>query len=262
MQEHFVDTHCHLQLICEKMGGLQNLTKILDACQKAGVKKLLTLTAGLEELFSILNILEKYDFIYGAIGVHPHDAKEMRTEHFEFIQKHLHHPKITALGEIGLDYHYEFSPKPIQKEVFNCYLDLALKQNKAVIIHTREAEEDTKAILKNINTKIKGVIHCFTGTLEFAQFILANCPHLCLGFTGVSTFKNAEQIRTVIKETPIERIFIETDSPFMAPEPYRGKINNPSYIPLIANKISEIKEIELEEVLKITNHNSQYLFKG
>lgn len=260
--QNFVDTHCHLQLICQKNGGKDFLPNILSACKSAGVSKLLTLSASLDELPGVLEIVEEFEFIYGALGVHPHDAEKMAESHFEFIKKNLQHPKISALGEIGLDYYYEYSPKQIQRKVFERFLEVANDLAKPVVIHTRDAEEDTKSILKNYGNNLKGVVHCFTGSVDLADYIMNNCPQLCLGFTGVITFKNAEQIRNVIREVPLERIFIETDSPFMAPEPHRGKINDPSLIPYVAKKIAEIKNITLEKVLEITNSNCNYLFQG
>ena len=257
----FVDTHCHLQLIAEKLGVGSSVAAIVQEAKAAQVEKLLTVSASLEDLNRVVAIIEEFPFVFGALGVHPHDAGKMKETHFEFIKNHIEHPKISAIGEIGLDYYYEYSPRDIQKQVFLRFLTLALERQMPVVIHTRDAEEDTMDILKEYGAKLKGVVHCFTGSIALAGFIIENCPHLSLGFTGVITFKNAEKIRDVIRATPLERIFIETDSPFMAPEPFRGKICQPSYIPWVLKKIAEIKGVSVEKVLQITNENSLYLFQ-
>lgn len=256
----FVDTHCHLQLISEKLGINSSIAEIVRSAENAEVIKLLTVSGSLEDLRDVMSIVEGFPHVYGALGVHPHDASKMKAEDYEFIKKNIGHAKISAIGEIGLDYYYEYSPREIQNQVFIKFLSLALEFQKPVIIHTRDAEEDTIKILEKYGANLKGVVHCFTGSLVLAEYIIKNCPQICLGFTGVITFKNAQKIREVVKAIPIERIFIETDSPFMAPEPNRGKINQPAYIPYIARKIAEIKGLSLENVLQISNANSQYLF--
>jgi TatD DNase family protein len=243
------------------MGGDVSIGGIINAADSEMVNNLLTVSGSLTDLNQVIKIVEEFANVFGALGVHPHDASKMKEEDFEFIKNHLTHSKISALGEIGLDYYYEYSPREIQKQVFVRFLELAIETKKPVVIHTRDAEEDTKVILGQLGKTLKGVVHCFTGSLNLAEFILKNCPDLCLGFTGVITFKNAEKIREVVCETPIERIFIETDSPFMAPEPFRGKTNQPAYIPQIAQKIADIKGLSLEKVLQITNENSRYLFQ-
>lgn len=258
----FVDTHCHLQLILEKLGANNSIAEIIRHAETADVKKFLTVSGSLDDLKRVVTLTQEFSNVFGALGVHPHDASKMKEEDFEFIKTHLKFPKISALGEIGLDYYYEYSPREIQKQVFERFIDLAIEYQKPVVIHTRDAEEDTKQILKRKGLNLKGVVHCFTGSLDLAEFILANCPNLCLGFTGVITFKNAEKIRAVVKATPLERIFIETDSPFMAPEPFRGKTNQPVYIPHILKKVADIKGLSTEEVLQVTNANSEYLFRA
>lgn len=258
----FVDTHCHLQLISEKMGSGAAIKDIIQSADSELVKKLLTVSGSLNDLKQVVSIVEEFGNVFGALGVHPHDASKMKEEHFEFIQSHVSHPKISAIGEIGLDYFYEYSPREIQKEIFIRYLTLAIDCQKPVVIHTRDAESNTIDILSQYGSALKGVVHCFTGSLELAEFIIKKCPNLYLGFTGVITFKNAQKIREVVKATPIERIFIETDSPFMAPEPFRGKINQPSYIPYILKKVAEIKDISEEQALEITNRNCEFMFLG
>jgi TatD DNase family protein len=257
----FVDTHCHLHLIKEKFGGEVTIKSIIDAAANAKVEKLLTVSGSLQDLRQIVALSEKNENVFGALGVHPHDATNMKEADFQYICEFCNHPKISAIGEIGLDYYYEYSPRGLQKEVFIRFLELAIKINMPVVIHTRDAEDDTIEILKQYGANLKGVVHCFTGSLALAEYIIENCPQLCLGFTGVITFKNAEKIREVVKATPIERIFVETDSPFMAPEPFRGKTNQPAYIPFVLSKIAAIKNLSEEQVLRITNENCAYIFQ-
>lgn len=257
----FVDTHCHLQLIQEKLGAGSSIKEIIQEAHANKVSKLLTVSGSLDDLQGVVTVVEEFPNVFGALGVHPHDAAKMKESHFEFIKNHLQHPKISMLGEIGLDYYYEYSPREVQKEIFLKYLHLSEEFHKPVVLHTRDAEEDTIKILKEKGSRLKGVVHCFTGSLELAKFIIDECPNLYLGFTGVITFKNAQKIRDVVKATPIERIFIETDSPFMAPEPHRGKTNQPSYIPNILRKVAEIKGLAENDVLTITNLNCEFLFQ-
>lgn len=237
------------------------LKEIIQNAQAANVTKLLTVSGSLSDLKQVVEITKYNEGVFGALGVHPHDASKITEEDFEYIQNNCQTPKISAIGEIGLDYFYEYSPREIQKEVFIRFLKMATDFKRPVVIHTRDAEVDTMEILSHFGSSLKGVVHCFTGSLELAKFILEKCPHLSLGFTGVITFKNAEKIRDVVRATPLERIFIETDSPFMAPEPFRGKINQPSYIPIILKKVAEIKGISEEKALQVTSENSSYLFQ-
>ena len=257
----FVDTHCHLQLIQEKLGQESSIKGIIQEANAKNVCRLLTVSGSLDDLLGVVKVVEEFPNVFGALGVHPHDASKMKESHFDFIKNHLQHPKISMLGEIGLDYYYEYSPRDVQKEIFVRYLQLADEYHKPVVLHTRDAEEDTIKILKEKGSRLKGVVHCFTGSLELAQFIIQECPNLYLGFTGVITFKNAQKIRDVVKATPIERIFIETDSPFMAPEPHRGKTNQPSYIPYVLKKVAEIKGLAETDVMTITNLNCEFLFQ-
>lgn len=257
----FVDTHCHLQLIKEKLGGGVSVKDIIDNAKNAKVEKLLTVSGSLQDLRQVISLAESNKNIFGALGVHPHDAGKMQEDDFQYVKEFCNHPKISAIGEIGLDYYYEYSSREKQNEVFIRFLKLANEYRKPVVIHTRDAEEDTIKILKDYGATLQGVVHCFTGSLALAEFIIQNCPLLNLGFTGVITFKNAEKIREVVKATPIERIFVETDSPFMAPEPFRGQTNQPAFIPYILSKIAAIKNLSEDKVLQITNQNCAYIFQ-
>jgi TatD DNase family protein len=193
-----------------------------------------------------MELSHQFDEIYFTQGIHPHDAKEATEIEFTKILERSRDKKMVAVGEIGLDYHYDNSPREIQRIQFERQLQLAVDTDLPVVIHTREAEEDTMSILRNFSSSLKrkGVIHSFTSSMDLAQFVLNEGFYI--GFNGIITFKKAENVQEVVKVTPIERILFETDSPFLTPVPHRGKENAPYYLPVIAEKISELKDIELE----------------
>lgn len=256
---HYVDTHCHLNLILKKMGNL-SIEDLLAQIDRDQINEILTISAEPSDLDWVLETAQKYHQVYGALGVHPHDAKNCKTEHIDFVKKNCLDSKIVAIGEIGLDYHYLYSSKEEQKKVFISFLELATVLNMPVVIHSRDAEEDTIEILNDFSGKLSGVVHCFTGSLDFSRKLLDLHPGLFLGFTGVITFKNAEDLREVVKQTDLDRIMIETDSPFMAPIPHRGKICIPSYVREVAKQIGIIKNLSIEEVVRVTTQNSNLFF--
>ncbi len=257
---YFVDTHCHLNLVLKRLGNLELDALLLDTYM-ANVEKLLTISAAPDDLEWVLGVAQKYPQVYGALGVHPHDAKNCTENHVRFIRENSTDKKIVAIGEIGLDYHYMYSSKELQKRVFVDFLELARSIDKPVVIHSREAEEDTLEILESFKD-VRGVVHCFTGSLDFSKNLLRSHPGLFLGFTGVITFKNAEDLREVVRQTELDRILIETDSPFMSPIPHRGKVCVPSYVREVADQIAEIKNISLEEVVRVTTENSNIFFNS
>ena len=205
-------------------------------------------------------LINTYDFIYGAVGIHPENADEFKDEMLdEFKDIIKKNPKVKAIGEIGLDYYWDENPdKEIQKDVFRKHMKLAEELNVPVIIHDRDAHEDTLNIIKEF-PNVKGVVHCFSGSVEFAKECLKLGYYI--GVTGVVTFKNAKKVVKVVKEVPVERLLVETDCPYMAPEPNRGKRNKSSYIKYVIEKISEIKEINPKELNLKVNENLQNLFK-
>lgn len=205
-------------------------------------------------------LINTYDFIYGAVGIHPENADEFKDEMLdEFKDIIKKNPKVKAIGEIGLDYYWDENPdKEIQKDVFRRHMKLAEELNVPVIIHDRDAHEDTLNIIKEF-PNVKGVVHCFSGSVEFAKECLKLGYYI--GVTGVVTFKNAKKVVKVVKEVPVERLLVETDCPYMAPEPNRGKRNKSSYIKYVIEKISEIKEINPKELNLKVNENLQNLFK-
>jgi TatD DNase family protein len=195
-----------------------------------------------------LELVKKYDIVYGAIGWQPNELWDIQEDDFKFLDSHLDDDKIVAIGEIGLDYYYDGYDKNRQIEVFERQLDIANKHHKPVIIHSRDSIQDTYNILKVKNSR--GVIHCYNGSLEMArEFIKVG---FCLGIGGICTFKNANNIIKVIEGISLEYIVLETDSPYLTPEPYRGRRNEPMYIPIIASRIAEIKKLNIDDVMEVT----------
>ena len=201
----------------------------------------------------ILELCKNYDNVFGTLGIHPEDVDNITDESFELIEKHINDNKIVAIGEIGLDYHYTTDNKEKQKEIFIKQLDLARKYNKPVVIHIRDSMNDTIEIIKNYK-ELKKDIHCYSGSLESAkELIKLNCK---LGIGGVLTFKNGKKMQEVVKNIDLEYLLLETDSPYLSPEPFRGKKNEPSNVIYVAKKIAEIKGINVEDVLLKTTNNA------
>jgi TatD DNase family protein len=236
-----IETHCHLDYL--KALPLEEIRKKIS---EAGISKVITIGVDPLNLDKVMELSHQFDEIYFTQGIHPHDAKEATEIEFTKILERSRDKKMVAVGEIGLDYHYDNSPREIQRIQFERQLQLAVDTDLPVVIHTREAEEDTMSILRNFSSSLKrkGVIHSFTSSMDLAQFVLNEGFYI--GFNGIITFKKAENVQEVVKVTPIERILFETDSPFLTPVPHRGKENAPYYLPVIAEKISELKDIELE----------------
>ena len=238
-----IDTHCHLSKeyyndissIVDEMDGIM----IVSGCNKETNEEVLKLTS-------------KYKNVYGTLGIHPEDIETFSEDNLNFIEKNITNKKIVAVGEIGLDYHYNSDNKEEQKKLLIKQLDLASKYNKPVVIHSRDAIQDIYDILKNY--KLKGTIHCFNSSYEMAkEFIKLGYK---IGVGGVITFSNAKKLIDVIEKIDLSDILIETDSPYLTPEPYRGKQNKPSYVYYVAKKISEIKGISIDEVIKTTSENA------
>lgn len=225
--------------------------------RKKGVVNIVNIAADMKDSEDILNLVEKYDFVYGALGVHP-DAADTTPDNFtETLEKQiLSQPKIRAIGEIGLDYHYDGYSAENQKKLFVTQLRLAKKLDMPVVIHSRDACEHTMEILREY--KPKGVMHCFGYSAEIAEEIVK--MGMYVGFTGVVTFKNAKKAVNALRAVPLDRILLETDCPYMAPEPFRGKRCDSSMIEKTAAKAAEIKGITVQEMLNITAENAKRLF--
>lgn len=234
--------------------------EVLEELKNEGVIGIMNCSSSYESIAKTCELINTYDFIYGAVGIHPENADEFKDEMLdEFKDIIKKNPKVKAIGEIGLDYYWDENPdKEIQKDVFRKHMKLAEELNLPVIIHDRDAHEDTLNIIKEF-PNVKGVVHCFSGSVEFAKECLKLGYYI--GVTGVVTFKNAKKVVKVVKEVPVERLLVETDCPYMAPEPNRGKRNKSSYIKYVIEKISEIKEINPKELNLKVNENLQNLFK-
>ena len=246
-----IDTHCHLY--DEKL--YSNLDQIIINATKANIKKMICIGDNLNTSEKSIKISETYENIYATIGIHPHESKDANMSYLSTIEKKTTHKKVVAIGEIGLDYYYNFSDSDTQKKVFLNQLKLAKKLNLPTVIHCRDAYEDLYTTILNSKHQ-KGVIHCFSGSVEFAKKIID--LGFYISFTGMITF--VKELENVIRKIDLKHIMIETDSPYLAPVPYRGKINQPAYVNNVAEKIADIKNISIEEVEKITTNNANLLF--
>ena len=203
----------------------------------------------------VLELVKKYDIVYGALGIQPENLDELNDENISFIEEHINDDKIVAVGEIGLDYHYDLD-KERQKDLFKRQLDIARKYNKPVIVHSRDCIQETYDILKMYN--IKGIMHCYSGSVEMdKKFVEIG---FFLGIGGFSSFKNSRKVVEVIKNIPIEYILLETDCPYLTPEPYRGKRNEPAYIPLILERICSLKSLNYKDVEEVMTSSILRLF--
>lgn len=246
-----IDTHCHIL-----KEYYSDIDKVISELRENGICKIIVNGTDMKSNMEVLELVGKYDIVYGAIGFQPTELADFKNEDIAWLEEHINDDKIVAIGEIGLDYHYEDTNKRLQNAVFKKQLELASKYNKPVIVHSRDAIQDTYNLLSQY--KIQGSIHCFSGSLEMArEFIKLG---FYIGIGGVVTYKNAKNLIRVIKNIPLEYIVLETDSPYLTPEPFRGGDNSPKYIPIIASKIGEIKAIDKNLVVKITTDNANRLF--
>ena len=255
MSLHIFDSHAHY----DDEAFDEDRELVIGDIHEKGVIGVLNCGASLEGARESVKLSEKHDFIYAAVGVHPSYADVVDYKVIDDLEELTKYQKVRAIGEIGLDYYWEENPsRDVQKEAFRAQMKLAEKLNMPVIIHDRDAHADTLEILKEFPNVI-GVIHCFSGSVEFARECLKLGYYI--GFTGVVTFKNAKKIIEVAKEVPLDRILVETDCPYMAPTPYRGKRNQSSYIIHILEKIAKIKDISIETLNNHTISNVKNLLK-
>jgi TatD DNase family protein len=232
----------------------------VNEAKDAGVQRMLTISVDEPSLDFVSNAVQQFPEVYGSVGFHPHDASAMSDSLENKIrQLAQEEEKLIAIGEIGLDYHYLYCPVEVQQRVFRQQLMLAEELNLPVVMHSREAEADTLNILKENPVKSLGVAHSFTSSFEMARTLVEMGWYL--GINGIVTFKNAEDLREVVRWLPLEKLLLETDSPFLAPVPFRGKPNKPAHIPVIATFIAELRDISLQELAEQTNENAQRLFK-
>lgn len=233
--------------------------ELLKSLPENGIDTVINVGASLESCKSTIALMEKYDFIYGAMGVHPSETGELDEENFQWLKEQCGREKVAAVGEIGLDYHWKEPEEAVQKRWFERQLALAEEVNLPVIIHSRDAAKDTLDIMKGMHAEtLRGVIHCFSYTKETAkQYLNMN---YYFGIGGVVTFENAKKLKEAVSYIPLENILLETDSPYLAPVPNRGKRNSSLNIPYIAKEIAAIKGAAYEEVLTVTHKNAEKLF--
>lgn len=246
----FTDTHAHIF-----SEYFNDINALLALSKENNVYRILNASTNFNNIDEVLEIANKYSEIYACIGIHPEDIDEDYTKLEKYIVDNLNNNKLIAIGEIGLDYYYTKENKEKQVELFEYQLSLAEKYNLPVVVHSREATMDTINSIKKF--KVRGVIHCFNGSLETANIYIKLGFYIGVG--GVMTFKNSK-IDTIIKDIPLDRIILETDSPYLTPEPYRKYSNEPKYIKTIAEYLSSIKGISLEEISRITENNVNKLY--
>ncbi len=247
------DTHAHY----DDEAFNDDRYELLDILPQNGIKYVINQSVNLETSRFSIELAKKYPYIYAAVGIHPENIAE--NEAIADVRELAKFKKVVAIGEIGLDYYYDSTNKNLQLNYFKEQLLLANDVNLPVVIHDREAHKDTLDTLKSINVSNTGVIHCFSGSVEMAKELLKLGYYL--GFDGPITFKNVKTALDVLKYTPLDRILIETDSPYLAPVPFRGKRNNSMYLEYVINKISEIKGLSPEEIANSTMNNAKTLFK-
>lgn len=241
-----IDSHCHLS-----HKDYENVEQII---QNMDGNIMIVSGADHESNIDVVSLCNKYNNIYGVLGIHPTEITSNIDEHLKYIEEHINDKHIVGVGEIGLDYHYEAN-KELQKEIFKRQINIAKKYNKPIVIHTRDAIQDTYDILKKEDAyQVKVTIHCFSESLEMAKLFIQKGAKIGIG--GVVTFKNGKKVREVVENIPLEHILLETDSPYLAPEPLRGTKNEPKNVYLVAKKIAEIKNMDIDEVISITTRNS------
>ena len=253
-REKIIETHCHLDYLEEP------LSEVFLKMREHNIGPVVTIAVEPQNLKVVRELAQNHPHVYCTQGIHPHDARQWSEEVEKEIVSHLADKKTVAVGEIGLDYYYLKSPREKQIDAFRRQLEIAIDHDMPVVIHSRDAEDDTIQILQELGPELKGkgVIHSFTSDPRLAHEALS--LGFSLGFNGIITFKKVSELREVVRETPLENILLETDSPFLTPEPYRGKKNAPYYLPFVAEKIAEIKDLEVSQVIRQTTFNAQNLF--
>ena len=253
-----IDSHAHIQ--GKEYAG--EAEAVIERARAAGVEKIIAV-GGAGDMSSnteAVALADSFPNIYATVGMHPHDAKDVGADELRALRELTSHAKVIAVGETGLDYYYNHSPHEVQRRVFTQFIHMARETGLPIVVHERDAAQEVAELLRSEGGReLHGVIHCFTGNYEAA------CDYLDLGFylsfTGIITFKNAEPLRQVVRQVPLEKMFVETDSPFLTPVPHRGKRNEPAYVRLVAETVASVKNISLEDVARVTTENVQNLFK-
>lgn len=248
----FVDTHVHLGE--EEYRDI--VTDLIDEAKRENVACMIVPATNSASWSRVLHLSRQYPQLLPALGLQPHDAKEFSPDLIELLKTHC--PSLVAIGEIGLDYHYDLSPRPIQNESFRSHLQLAKEQRLPVILHCRDAEEDFLRALQDIGVPHGGVVHCCTCDWTYVEKFLE--LNLYIGVTGMVTFPKLRNVHTIAERCPLERLLIETDGPYLAPVPHRGKLNHPAYVRFVAQTISNLRQTDLETICQATTDNASRLF--
>jgi TatD DNase family protein len=253
-----IDSHAHIQ--GKEYAG--EVDAVIGRAREAGVEQIIVVggAGDMSSNTAAVALAESWPNLYATVGMHPHDAKDVGEEELQQLKELAAHPKVIAVGETGLDYYYNHSPREVQRRVFAQFIRLASETDLPLVVHERDAAREVAELLRGEGEgKIRGVIHCFTG--DYA----AACAYLDLGFylslTGIITFKNAEPLREVVRKMPLDRIFVETDSPYLTPVPHRGRRNEPAYVRFVAATIANVKGLNIEEVARVTTNNVRALFR-
>lgn len=251
-----IDSHAHL----DDRRYDDDREEMLVRARERGVTHIVNVGYDLESSRRSVQLAEKHEFVYAAVGIHPNDAYKAPDDVIEILRDMATHPKILAIGEIGLDYYRNFSSKSIQKEMFTKQIELAIELNMPIIVHDREAHGDTMDILRRYKGKVEGVLHCFSGSWEMA----AECIDLgfYISIAGPVTFNNAKKLRDIAEKVPLDRLLVETDSPYLTPEPFRGRRNESGYVYFVAEKIANLREMAVEDLALAAAENTLRLFKG
>ncbi len=250
---YLIDTHTHINMI-ENI----SIDEILENAGKNNVKKIIVPSSNAADIDEVFELSQKYDNVYCYLGIHPSEAKDWNDTIEEKIRTLAKSPKVVGIGEIGLDYYWDKSFVELQKDVFIKQIKLANELNLPVNVHDREAHKDTFDILKEHNKNSTVIMHCFSGSPEFAAECIKEGWYIAIG--GVVTFKNAKKMKEVAGTTPLDRLLLETDSPYLTPVPYRGDENQPAYVKFVAEEIAKIKEISYNEVVSATTQNAERIF--
>jgi len=251
----FIDTHAHLNFESFDTDRDAVIRRAIDA----GVDKIIVPSVDEKSSLLAIDLAERYSQVYAAVGIHPQDAQNYSESRMQTFYEWTLHPKVVAIGEIGLDYYRDYNPRDLQIQVFKRFLQLAKETNLPVIIHNREADSDSLSIIENREfAPIAGVFHCFSSDVSTAYRVLE--AGYVISFTGTVTFKKSDSAN-VLRELPLAKLMIETDSPFLAPMPFRGKRNEPAFVRYVAEKFSKVKEVPLEEIARITTQNAHQLFQ-
>lgn len=250
------DTHCHLDDEAFK----EDQEAVIRRAIERGLAYMVCPGVNMESSKKVQELAAKYDSIYCAVGIHPEDAFDVTEEMYEQLEQWAReNPKVVAIGEIGLDYHYkDGAPKEVQQEVFIRQIEIAKRVQKPIIIHDREAHGDMMAIMKQYAAEVPFVLHCYSGSYEWAGEMIRLGAYI--SFSGTMVFPKSSNLKKSAQLLPLERIFVETDSPYLAPNPYRGKRNEPSYVYYVVEELARLREMDIEEVAKITTENGKRFF--